>query len=99
MPTEHLETSFQRNQRLESTTDDDVPPPVGHHFRPQDASQPEPADTASDLTDEEVSSRLTIEDYLMSNLRMPNHRPSPPYSVSLPRFRSERRALNQSPGL
>ncbi len=71
---ENLEDSFQRNQRLEATTDDDVPPAS----RPEDGRSVDgeptvyqrPAETA-DSSSEELSSRLTIEEYLMSDLRVP----------------------------
>ena len=69
-----------------TASDDDVPPPVGHHFRPQDARQPEPAygvgGNHSTTSSEEVSSRLTIEDYLMSDLRLPNHAGLDQYATS-----------------
>lgn len=60
---ENLEDSFHRNQRLEAGTDDDVPPAL----RPRAGLGDDPTESSS----EEVSSRLTIEEYLMSNLRLP----------------------------
>ena len=87
-----MEDSFHRNQRLEATTDDDIPPssrPYGgtgidpaerygdrdrdtlrERLRIRDAVHDRPGELA-DSSSEERSSRLTIEQYLMSDLRLP----------------------------